>query len=192
MAAGETIRTFIAIPLSKPNQDSLSAITASFKKLDPDIKWVKPNNIHITLRFLGELKTNRFRDVLRAFPDVLPATPGFQISIHHLGAFPRIQRPRVIWAGITNGANHLSRMAEKIETALCRLGFPKADKPFSPHITLGRVRSPRNLQQWIPLLESYTWTSAFIQDVQEVILYRSTLTPQGPTYDRQAVITLAH
>ena len=135
------VRSFIAIPVPS---ERIEALEQSVKHLDEEIgrhvRWVRPEGIHLTLKFMGDIPAATAERVLEA---LLPVTAGFnsfQLSISGLGVFPNSRRPRVLWAGLDGGLKSLSELHMAVDEAVGKLGLPKDQRPFSPHLTLGRVR----------------------------------------------------
>jgi RNA 2',3'-cyclic 3'-phosphodiesterase len=184
----ETLRTFIAVELDKENREALERIEDDLKRLDADVKWVDPQNIHLTLKFLGEIPPKKVRQVQETLPELLKAFSLFEITIATLGAFPKPERPRIIWVGVTQNAHELTRLAHQVEEGLCALSFPKEEKAFSPHATIGRVRSPKNQAQLAEGIKNYSF-APLTQKISKVILFKSTLTPQGPIYQPLAEVS---
>lgn len=179
----ENLRTFIAVELDDGVKERLREIQQQLQQLEGDVKWVEPGNIHITLRFLGELNPKRLKVVQHQFPTFLQNISSFRIAISGLGAFPNPHKPKVIWAGISDPDGRLSQLAEQIEDGLCRCGIGKDDKEFSPHITIGRTRSFKNLSRLAEAIPPYSISPAIEQIVRRVTLFKSTLTSQGPIYE---------
>ena len=121
----ETFRTFIAVKLDAHIQTQLQKIQAILKKIDSNVKWVEPKNIHLTLKFLGEIPMETINKLTVILPPVCMATLKFSIALVSLGAFPGLEYPRVIWIGIDSGQNELKNLAARMDTALNELGFKK-------------------------------------------------------------------
>lgn len=179
------MRTFIAIDISEDIGRSLSLAICHLKYAGADVKWVDPANIHLTLKFLGEISGDKLAQVKSALDGIADSTKRFRVNIKDIGAFPGTGRPRVIWAGLSDGARESKDLACSIDEAMSGLGFAKETRPFEPHLTMGRVRSGRNIDK----LKSQI-TSSKLQIPQEgcpvdsIILYQSTLTPNGSIYTR--------
>lgn len=145
-----------------------------------DIKFVEPENIHLTLKFLGDIEPNLVEQVTRVVEGI--SFQPFTARIERVGVFPNLRRPRVVWAGITEGASRLEEMWSEVDGKLSRLGFERERRRFSPHITIGRVRSGRNrdkLVHEISSLSDYVFSDLH---VDRVVLKKSVLTPRGPIY----------
>jgi len=177
------LRLFIALPVPGATRRELAEIIEELKKHGGSVKWVKPENMHLTVRFLGDTD-ERMVPALKKLLDT--AARGHQASdtvIDYLGGFPNLRRPRVIWAGLGNNLMPLEKMAEQLELAVRKLQFLEEKKKFNPHLTLGRVRNPKGLT---PLLDHIQ--TARLEPIEcslsELVLFKSTLTPQGPIYDR--------
>ena len=178
------IRTFIGIPLSSQTRDIFKNVQNDFKNLNADVKWVQPDNIHLTLKFLGEIDPKKLRSIQDIFPSLFQNFSRFDVTITHLGAFPNAEKPRVIWAGITQNAELITAVAVHLENTLANLGFPKEDKKFSPHITLGRVRSFKNIEKLSESVDTYQKLLPLNQSIDTIILFKSTLTSRGSIYEQ--------
>jgi len=176
------IRTFIAIELNKEIQEALSKSQARLKSTGADVKWVAPGNIHLTLRFLGNLTFEDIEKIKNILGEIGHIEKCFSIYIAGLGAFPKIDYPRIIWADINKGKDELIKMSEILESKLKTKGFPKADRPFSAHITIGRVRSPLKRKELASYLNNVDWQDNLEMMVDKITLFESTLTPKGPVY----------
>lgn len=177
----ETVRSFIALELAPEIQQELGRIQAELKKSDADVKWVKPDGIHLTLRFLGSVSLELVEEIKKLLDQLAKNHKRFAIKISGLGAFPKVEHPRVIWVGIEQGKEESLKLAKELEQGLVKHGFLPEKHSFKPHLTLGRVRSSRKREQLKQLLQS-TNVSAQTMQAETLILFRSTLTPQGAIY----------
>ncbi len=138
---GERIRSFIAIPVPSAGQQALEDAA---KRLDSDfggsVRWVPPDGIHLTLKFMGDIQAEMVDLVLKALPPVTARFSPFELAISGLGVFPNPRRPRVLWAGVHGDLETLSALQLAVDDAVGNLGLPKEQRAFSPHLTLGRVR----------------------------------------------------
>jgi 2'-5' RNA ligase len=177
----EAIRSFIAFDLN--SESVLTKITAAqnlLVKSGADLKLVEPKNIHITMRFLGNIKPNMIEKIFEEMKKV-QFTP-FNVRISGVGAFPKLNYPRVLWAGITEGADQLRSIASQLEPRLCSLGFTPDPKGFSPHLTIARVKSERNKAVLIKCITENAKYEFGIVKTECLRLKRSDLTPKGPIY----------
>ncbi len=179
----ETMRTFIAIPVSEEGREAVSRIEEDLGSVGADVKWVEPRNIHITVKFLGNVETRRISDLSAALTGSLKGTKSFEITLAGMGTFPPGKRNvRVVWIGITEGKEHLVEAAARVEEACATQGFAKEDRPFSPHLTIGRVRRESgplaDLARQVANLEF----NPLKVRIDRVNLMRSELSPKGPTY----------
>lgn len=179
------MRTFIAIELTKAIKDYLSKLQNELKTSQVDVNWVLPQNIHLTLKFLGEIDSYQLTDIIKIIEDIASDKTSFPIQISALGAFQKISFPRIIWAGIDKGDVETKIIAQELIDGLSKIGFAPEDRPFSTHITLGRVRSSKNreklAQKLNELQNSLNKNMEFTVD--KITLFKSTLTPQGPIYE---------
>ncbi len=145
-----------------------------------DLKLVKPENIHITMRFLGNIAPPMVDSIYEIMQKV--SFSPFDVEIRDLGAFPKLQYARVVWAGIKNGAEQLSNISSQLEPNLRRLGLRPDRKGFSPHLTFARVRSGRNKAELIRCVKDSVNYEFGIVKAECLRLKRSILTPKGPIY----------
>lgn len=188
------LRAFIAIELPSATQDAIRTQTASLKQaLGQRVRWVPVGNIHLTLKFLGDIHTSHVEFINQMLAREAAAHAGFEVRISGLGAFPNLKRPRILWVGLQAPAA-LGALQRAIEAGAGRLGYEKEERPFSPHLTLGRVRTN------LPLADSETIRHAlegrqlgFIPaiPVGSVHLFQSDLQPAGSVYTRLATFELA-
>lgn len=183
----DAIRAFIAIELDEAVRGEVSAILANLKQSGADVKWVSPENIHLTLKFLGDVKKDGIEKIKNALKAAANRAGRFNISLSEIGAFPNLNSPRVIWLRIKEGADESAKLVNEIEGQLVKLGLPKENRPFSFHLTLGRVRSSKNRQQLKKIIETLNkdpslTLQAVKSSVKHITLFQSTLTPKGPIY----------
>jgi len=179
---GEKIRSFIAIELDAHVRDTLTDVQTTLRRSGAHVKWVKAENIHLTLKFLGDVdekKISLIKDTLR--PPLEKISP-FEIQISTPGAFPNMNRPRAIWVGISQGNEVIKTIVQDMEDSLGRVGFKKETRPFASHITIGRVRSFKNIHQLAKAISETTLTP-LQQSINHITLFKSTLTSSGPIYE---------
>jgi 2'-5' RNA ligase len=177
----ETVRSFIALELRPEIQQELGRIQAELKKADADVKWVKPEGIHLTLRFLGSVSLELIEEIKKLLDQLAKGHKPFALKISGLGAFPKVEHPRVIWVGIEQGKEQSLQLAKELEQGLIKHGFLPEKRSFKPHLTLGRVRSSRKREQLKQLLQSVAVSNQSMQ-AETLVLFKSTLTPQGAIY----------
>ena len=175
------MRLFIAIVLAKDIRNKLADVQSALQKVQPDIKLVEPDNIHLTLRFLGEVAEDKLPEVARAISAV-ENHPAFELELKGLGAFPMAQQPKVVWVKGVDNSHTTEKVYNDLETALIKAGFPPDDHKFSIHITLGRNKTPKYTNEFQGMMDKYCLESFGKQAAQKVSLIRSTLTPAGPIY----------
>lgn len=144
------------------------------------VSWVREERLHLTLRFLGEVEERRIEDLMERFSAPL-ATVAFEIELGGFGVFPPTGPPRVVWIGVTRGAERLAALSAEIEGRFVAWGFGRADGPFRAHLTLGRCREPLGPQARDRLLGAGAGTVG-VSRVDQVVLYESRLSSNGPTY----------
>ncbi|MFH1395681.1 MAG: RNA 2',3'-cyclic phosphodiesterase [Candidatus Omnitrophota bacterium] len=183
------IRTFIAVELSDEAKAELSRIQSVFQKNPDNIKWVKPDNIHLTLKFLGNIQENKSEEIENVLKKAVLGIAPFEIVLHGLGVFPGENVPRVLWVGIKDGAKQLTDIADKIETLLAEKGFPKEKRNFSAHLTLGRIKHIKNRTLFKNLLNSVIVKQVSVH-VGRIVLFKSKLSSEGALHEVLQVINL--
>jgi len=184
----ETVRAFVAVELTENVRRDLGGLQAELKKMGlGNLKWVSPEGIHLTLKFLGDVERKCLPDTVKVLDGLSSGFYPFAIGIKGLGAFPGLSRARVIWVGLTGELGRLQMLAEAVEKGLTGLGFEPEKRPFSPHLTLARVRPETTCQEQKALAEvlgSYRFNLSSHIKVNGLDLMQSTLTPQGAIYNR--------
>ncbi|MCX7995439.1 MAG: RNA 2',3'-cyclic phosphodiesterase [candidate division WOR-3 bacterium] len=179
------MRTFIAVEIPEKYRRVIWKLIEEHKDKNLPVKWVEFENLHITLKFIGEIDEKKLDSIFSVLSEVSNKTKRFSISLKNIGCFPGIRNPRVLWIGIGEGAEELIRLALEIENSLVRLGIKKEEKKFHPHLTIGRVKTFCNVENF---LNQSIQTDKF--EINEFVLFKSTLTPSGPIYGRLKTFTL--
>lgn len=179
-----SIRAFIAVEIDPQAKQKISELISCLKKSNADVKWITESQMHLTLKFLGNIDKDRIKEISDALSVISSTLKPFTIGFLGIGAFPNIDHPRVIWIGINKGAASLKILAEKIETTMEKLGFAKESREFTAHLTLGRIRASGNIHNLIKLLKETSFSLETGIVVTEPILFQSTLTPKGAIYSK--------
>ncbi len=180
------MRAFIAIELPLKIKEELGRMEEKLKETGADVKWVKPSNMHLTLKFLGEISQDQLNKITDILTDVLKNRNKFSIAVKGLGAFPDMTRPKVIWAGIEDKDNIITRLAAELEERLTALNILKEERNYSGHITIGRVKSWKNtkeLSENISRIANDCNGGKTNFTVERITLFKSNLTPLGPVYE---------
>ncbi|MBL7069275.1 MAG: RNA 2',3'-cyclic phosphodiesterase [Candidatus Omnitrophica bacterium] len=176
------IRTFIALELSPEIKDELTQLQAQLKSINADVKWVKPQSMHLTLKFLGDIVQEQIEEIKKILDNAASRHASFEVSLFQVGGFPRLESPRVIWVGIDKGCSQSEAIAKELEEELERIGFEKEKRPFSAHLTLGRVRSPKERNELVSKIKALDFKPSASCIIDKITLFQSTLTPQGSIY----------
>jgi len=186
-------RSFIAVHFSSQVISALDRIQNQLKQSIGSkikIKWVKPNNIHLTLQFLGDVEISRLDEISQVLSSAFKDVQAFEVSLANIGAFPSSHRPRVIWMGIPQGADKLEILWTRVHQVTQKFGFTQEDRPFKPHVTLGRVKDPQKSPGLSESLEKHKAVSAQKCQIHQVHLMTSELRPTGPIYTNLDSFTL--
>jgi 2'-5' RNA ligase len=173
-------RSFIALPSSSELRKALQEVQTRLIEENADVKWDSPDKFHITLKFLGDVDSERLSALADALATVTSAATIFQFVYNEVGAFPDLLHPRVIWAG-AQATDSLASLQDQVEITCERFGFQKETRMFHPHITLGRVKGSTNLARLTAKVKSITF-EPIVTDCSEVLLIKSDLRPTGSVY----------
>lgn len=180
----KTLRTFAAVEISGPVRTKVSQLIAALGATAADVKWVESHNLHLTLKFLGDVHQNEIAEVCRAVARGAAEVEPFDLEVCGAGAFPHVARPRTIWLGAAAGAEQMVVLHDRVEAALAELGFREEHRRFQTHLTIGRVRGAGpGIAELGQLLQQHADFRAGCVNVQEVTVFASTLTPNGPIYE---------
>jgi 2'-5' RNA ligase len=189
----DTIRAFIAVELPTEIKAELGKIESVLKSRSATpAKWVNPESIHLTLKFLGDVDAGRITEILDAIKSGVDGIPSFRILLAGLGVFPNPFRTQVVWAGLSGNMSRLEKLQGQIEIEMEKLGFPREKRGFSPHLTLARVRNhaTRDEREKLGALVTETPFTGGSINVDSVNLMESQLTRQGALYTRLGSIRL--
>ncbi len=176
------MRVFVAIELEKEIKETLSALIRELDTGSRNIKWVKRQGMHLTLKFLGETPQEKVAEVQSVLEAASGEHPSFEIILKGTGTFPPEARiPRVVWIGIEENPA-LSAIQTRIENDLHKIRFPREQRQFHPHLTLGRIKGPENLGPVIHTLGQNRNTEFGRMSVDKITLFQSTLKPTGAEY----------
>lgn len=175
-------RLFIAIDLPQEVKQKLGTLSKSFDF--PHARWVKPENLHLTLKFLGRVKEEKVESITLTLKNLTADFPAFTLQTGKLGVFPSLKRARVVWIDLEGGRGEAKKLAHLIDEKLSLLGFEKEEREFQPHITLARLKKPTFLHS-LPLVN---WSFSFL--TKEIILFESVLKSTGPIYTPVSVFPL--
>ena len=169
------IRTFIALPIPENLKEALRDAISRLRRTNSGVKWVRPESVHITLKFLGNIKEELVEPVSQELDNIALIYPELELKLSGLGVFPNMRRPRVIWVGLGGDIALLGELADAIDKACAKIGIQPEKRPFNAHITLGRLKVPSMIDLDIDLMEeSYR--------AKEIVFYKSELLPTGARY----------
>ena len=177
------MRLFIATPISRQVETELANIIYQLKNVAGNVKWVKPENIHLTIKFLGNTDESLVGHLSEIIDETSRETKILEFRISKLGGFPNLIRPRALWAGLDGDYSELERLASSVDERVHKLGYEKETRKFRAHLTLGRVKKPQAMPQLADFIEKYRIEAMPFQ-IDRLPLFKSTLTPRGPIYER--------
>jgi len=180
----DEIRSFIAIEIPQSLKARIEELQKGLRRTEADVKWVSPQGIHLTLKFLGNIRQEDVERISQAVGPIVSAWEPFEVRIQGMGRFPSSRNPRVIWVGLDQGKENVHSLQQAIEGKTGELSFPPEGRPFSPHLTLGRVRSPRGRMALAQALEKNKEVEVGTFRVNEVFLFQSELKPTGAVYTK--------
>lgn len=174
------MRLFVAVTLPDDLKGRFGAVQEQLRPAQADVSWVRPGNLHATLKFLDEVEPRRLERLRGALGESVQGVAPFAVRFGGLGTFGR--PPRVVWVGIRDGAAPLTALATRVEEALGGVGFAKERRGFSAHLTLGRVRSGKNLDRLLERIAGIPAEDVGEMPVEGIVLMQSELNPAGSIY----------
>lgn len=176
------IRTFLAIELPRALLSKIEEVQGGLRSSNADVRWVRPENLHLTLKFFGNIDESQIEPIVQSIDQTVQETPPIRLRAKGMGAFPNLRNPRVIWIGFEEGKEEVTSFQRELEKEFERAGFPPEDHPFHPHLTLGRMRSNKGKEELIKRMERYKEEEFGEVQVEKVVLFKSDLRPSGPIY----------
>jgi len=176
------IRVFIAVELEEGLKGELGSLQRELACSRVDAKWTLPEGLHITLKFLGEITLQQLEQVKEVIAKVADEFTAFSAEFVGIGAFPNLSRPRVLWVGVGEGADELSKIAERLEEELEKIGFERESRKFHPHVTLARFRSLKNIDKLNTCLKEHVDKRFGDMKVGYISLMKSQLLRTGAVY----------
>ena len=190
----EQVRSFIAIELPDEVKAGLVQLEAQLKLSKiPLVKWVDPYSIHLTLKFLGNIAVDRISEITEVMKEAARGLSPLHLEVKGLGVFPNLKRVQVVWVGVGGEVDKLSQLQQRIESGLVPLGFTAESRPFTPHLTLARLRDralPDERQRLAQFIAATKFESVYTIKVDAINLMRSQLTREGAIYSRLSAIEL--
>ena len=177
-----SLRIFLALDLDQPIKSQLLRLQNRLDKIGADVRWVKDEQIHLTMKFLGEITDQMAADVCRLCQNVSAEFEPFEFEVRAAGCFANHGRPRVLWVGVEDPSGCVRRLNERIEKTLGPLGLRRERRAFKPHVTLGRVSSAQNALELRAEVVKNTNFEAGIAQATEIAIYSSELGPDGPVH----------
>ncbi len=184
------IRSFLAIDFPEKEKETLAVYSNDLQRIPSNIKWISPNQVHLTIKFFGSMAEDSIDKIGTELLGIATEFPRMKLTMKGIGAFPSLFRPRIIWIGLGGEMELLRRIQGRIDQALIPLGIPKEDRPFHPHLTLGRNKSNDLNERLYRRLSAWPYEETPPFGVEAITLYRSDLKPTGPIYTRLGVFPL--
>lgn len=186
---GKKIRSFIAISLPDSVLHAIGKAQDSLERFGFDIRWVRKEGIHLTLKFLGDIEESDVERVGGAVKRAAVGTFPFTLKGAGVGVFPDLKRPRVVWAGLSGETQPLFDLQKKLEAELAQIGFPEEERPFKGHLTMGRVKGRLDRLRFGDALKKVEGFEIEPFQAASVILFQSTLRSDGAVYTRLVDVT---
>ncbi len=185
MNADRTIRSFLAIGIPEEILGEIGRLQERLRReIQGDVRWVRPEGIHLTLKFFGDIPEGAVSDISAVVEKAAAGHEPLDLSVSGAGVFPDLRRPRVLWLGMTGDVERLLTLQTTLERELQRIGFPREERPFRPHLTLARIRSPQGLTGLGRALEKRGGCEAGRFVAAGISLLKSDLTPRGAIYTK--------
>jgi len=176
------VRAFIAIEFDDAIRRLLVQVQERLREAGCKVRWARAEQMHVTLKFLGEIDPATVEAVAEAMAHAAEAAAPFEVDVAGLGAFPPRGAPRVVWAGVEDPGGHIQRLQARLERRLERLGFERERRAFHPHLTLGRVKDRHGADRLRERIEGQPARRFGRQRIEELVLFQSELKPAGAVY----------
>ncbi|HVM97158.1 MAG TPA: RNA 2',3'-cyclic phosphodiesterase [Candidatus Acidoferrales bacterium] len=183
-----TLRCFVAFDLAPNVLTKIGELQRQLAATDADVRWVRPEGMHATLKFLGRVKTDCLPRLQSALTAAVCEQSALRLQVRGLGAFPNLRRPQVLWVGFVGSG--LQELARSVDAVAMTLGFEAENRAFHGHVTLGRVNSLRGWPQLEALFKEHLNDDFGSTEVRSVVLYRSQLQAGGSVYSALWTIPL--
>ncbi|MDZ4779797.1 MAG: RNA 2',3'-cyclic phosphodiesterase [Planctomycetia bacterium] len=177
------VRTFVAVELTPEIRGRAHQLISVLRRVVADVRWSPPENMHLTLKFLGDIEVLEIPRICQAVSQAVADLSPFGIEVQGAGAFPDAERPRTVWLGVGEGTDALTEVHERLEAALAPLGFREEGRRFRPHLTLGRVRDSEAGSRFAQTLAEHAEFFAGEMIVGEVTIFSSELSRSGSKYE---------
>jgi 2'-5' RNA ligase len=184
------LRTFIALELPEALKKFFFGLQNRLRENTDCVRWVKPDHIHLTLKFLGSTDEELVEPIAIILQNISKNIAPVSMHVSGIGAFPNTRNPKIIWAGIQGRLDALRTFQVSLEEALAVVGFAREKRPFAPHLTLGRVKDNRGKKTLEAVLEKFKTDDMGVHTADKIIFYRSDLQPTGPVYSALKTIQL--
>ncbi len=184
------LRTFIAFHLPGPVREHIRDIQDRLRPCGFRMRWVRPESVHLTLKFLGDIDPAAVEPITGALSEAVAGVPPVRLSLGGIGVFPTVRRARVLWVGLRGDTHPLIQIQKRIDTVMEGCGFPRETRPFKAHLTLGRAKGVLDPRRLAEIIEDFADMEAEPFTADEVILYRSELKPDGAVYTRLSAAVL--
>ncbi|MDN3513331.1 MAG: RNA 2',3'-cyclic phosphodiesterase [Candidatus Brocadia sp.] len=178
------VRIFVAVEITGEIRKKLAEFQDELKKVDADVGWVAPENLHITLKFIGHIDEEKIEAVTGIIKDALAHIKPFDLRYAGVGTFPTEKNPRVIFADVIDTGGVLAKIHERLDNQLMAVGVEHENRKFEAHLTVGRIKTRRNVRRLIEHLNSYNGFDFGSERVMQVALMKSDLSPEGPIYTK--------
>jgi 2'-5' RNA ligase len=178
----KTIRTFIAIEIPKTVISKIRELQDVIKAYGFKIRWVRAENIHLTLKFLGDIEEIKINEIAKAVSKAVEKYSPISLKAKGIGVFPGIKRPRVLWVGLSGQLEALVKLQQTLDENLIALGFSREERPFKGHLTMGRIKDKIDVKKLGDALMAFRRFESETFTADQIILYKSELTPSGAVY----------
>jgi len=176
------MRSFIAIEVPDEVRKEMTRVQEQLRKTKVDASWTRPEGMHLTLKFLGEVPEVKIPEIVNGLQTAVAGFGQFRLEVKGVGTFPNPQNARVVWIGLSGDIGTLTRLQGAVEDAMARIGFAREERKFTAHITLGRIKNIRSRDQWLAVLAEIKDRSLPGFDAAAVRLMKSELKPAGAVY----------
>ncbi len=184
------IRLFVATGIDEEIRKKLVEFQDNLKKADADVGWVAPENLHITLKFIGYIDQEKIGDIIQIIQDSVTHIKPFDLDYRGVGVFPSKKNPRVVFAQLIDAGGTLAKIHERLDNQLAALGVSHDERRFESHLTVGRIKTRRNVHRLMEKLDAYNDFHFGLEYISQIVLMKSDLSPEGPMYTKLQSVDL--
>ncbi|MGQ3684827.1 MAG: RNA 2',3'-cyclic phosphodiesterase [Candidatus Loosdrechtia sp.] len=178
------VRLFVAVEIAEEIRKKLVELQNELKRADAEVGWVAPENFHITLKFIGTVDEEKMNHIIPVIKDSVAHMDSFDLRYKGIGVFPTEKKPRILFVNVIDSGGVLTKIHKRLDSQLASLQVKQENRPYDVHLTIGRIKTYRNIKELIEILHLYDWFNFGSEHITQVVLMKSVLSSNGPRYTK--------